>query len=407
MKFVAELLEGLWIALDAIRANKLRSALTTLGIVVGIVTVSLMAAAIDGLNSAFLKSISAIGADVVFIDKYPWFNDEPWWKVRNRKDITMAEARALARQSQYVQAVAAETYSRRTIRYGDALATSVTIIGTTEQAAIVSGLNLTAGRFLTAAEVDGARPVCVLGADVAANFFPFESPLEKRVRIGDSTFEVVGVISRRGKFLAMESLDNQVFLPITRFNQVISWRPNVNIRIKVTDIKLMPEAREEFRGILRRIRNVAPEDPDDFATNEQQAFINTFQRVGGVIAAVGLFITGLSLFVGGIGIMNIMFVSVAERTKEIGLRKALGAKPRAILLQFLLEAALICLLGGLIGLGLAWGAAAGASSVLPMTISPMVVGLALGVSLVTGIIAGFLPAWRAAKMDPVEALRVE
>ncbi len=407
MKLVAELLEGLWIALDAIRANKLRSALTTLGIVVGIVTVSLMAAAIDGLNQAFLKSISAIGADVVFIDKYPWFNDEPWWKVRNRKDITMAEARALARQSQYVQAVAAETYSRRTIRYGDALATSVTIIGTTEQAAIVSGLNLTAGRFLTAAEVDGARPVCVLGADVAANFFPFESPLEKRVRIGDSTFEVVGVISRRGKFLAMESLDNQVFLPITRFNQVISWRPNVNIRIKVTDIKLMPEAREEFRGILRRIRNVAPEDPDDFAINEQQAFINTFQRVGGVIAAVGLFITGLSLFVGGIGIMNIMFVSVAERTKEIGLRKALGAKPRAILLQFLLEAALICLLGGLIGLGLAWGAAAGASSVLPMTISPMVVGLALGVSLVTGIIAGFLPAWRAAKMDPVEALRVE
>jgi len=407
VKLVAEVLEGLWIALDAIRANKLRSALTTLGIVVGIVTVSLMAAAIDGLNTAFLKSISAIGADVVFIDKYPWFNDEPWWKVRNRKDITMAEARALARQSQYVEAVAAETYSRRTIRYGDAVATSVTIIGTTEQAAIVSGLNLTAGRFLTAAEVDGARPVCVLGADVAANFFPFESPLEKRVRIGDSTFEVVGVISRRGKFLAMESLDNQVFMPITRFNQVISWRPNVNIRIKVTDMKVMPEAREEFRGILRRVRNVAPEDPDDFAINEQQAFVNMFQRVGGAIAAVGLFITGLSLFVGGIGIMNIMFVSVAERTKEIGLRKALGAKPRAILLQFLLEAALICLLGGLIGLVLAWAAAAGASSILPMTISPMVVSLALGVSLVTGIIAGFFPAWRAAKMDPVEALRVE
>ncbi|MCD6050967.1 MAG: transporter efflux protein [Verrucomicrobia bacterium] len=350
---------------------------------------------------------SAIGADVVFIDKYPWINEEPWWKMRNRKDITLAEARALARQSQYILAATAETYSRRTVRYGDAVATSVTIIGTTEQAATVSGLILTHGRFLTAAEVEGARPVCVLGADVAANFFPFESPLDKRVRVGDSTFEVVGVISRRGTFLAMESLDNQVFMPITRFNQVIGWRPNVNIRIKVTDIHKMPEAREEFRGILRRIRNVAPEDPDDFAINEQKMFIEMFQRVGGAIAAVGLFITGLSLFVGGIGIMNIMFVSVAERTKEIGLRKALGAKPRAILLQFLLEAALICLLGGLIGLGLAWGAAAGASSILPMRISPLVVSLALGVSLVTGIIAGFFPAWRAAKMDPVEALRVE
>lgn len=407
MRLIAELFEGLWIALDAIRANKLRAALTTLGIVVGIVTVSLMAAAIDGLNQAFIKSISAIGADVVFIEKFPWFNEEPWWKVRNRNDITLAHARALAKQSQHAEAVAAVTFSRRTVRYGDAVATSVTIVGTTEQGAIVDGLNLTEGRFLAAAEVEGARPVCVLGADVAANFFPYESPLGKRVRIADSTFEVVGVLTRRGTFLAMESLDNQVFVPITRFNQVVTWRPNVTIRVKVKDMKKIPEAREEFRGIMRKLRNVAPGDDDDFAINEQQAFINMFHRVGGVIAAVGLFITGLSLFVGGIGIMNIMFVSVAERTKEIGLRKALGAKPRAILLQFLLEAALICLLGGLIGLGLAWGAAAGAASVLPMRISPMVVGLALGVSLLTGIIAGFLPAWRAAKMDPVEALRVE
>ncbi|HEY1172224.1 MAG TPA: ABC transporter permease [Verrucomicrobiae bacterium] len=407
MRFIAELFEGLWIALDAIRANKLRAALTTLGIVVGIVTVSLMAAAIDGLNQAFLKSISAIGADVVFIDKYPWFNEEPWWKMRNRRDITIAEAKALAKQSQHAMAVSAETFSRRTVRYNDAVATSVTIVGTTEQTALISGLNLTAGRFLSMAEVDGARPVCVLGADVASNFFPFASPLGERVRIGESTFEVVGVIGRRGSFLSMESLDNQVFIPITRFNQVISWRPNVMIRIKVNDIKKLPEAREEFRGIMRKLRNVAPEDPDDFAINEQQAFINTFQRVGGVIAAVGLFITGLSLFVGGIGIMNIMFVSVAERTKEIGLRKALGAKRRAIMLQFLLEAALICLLGGLIGLALAWLAAIGASNVLPMRISPMVIGLALGVSLITGLLAGFFPAWRAAKMDPVEALRVE
>ena len=407
MRFFVELFEGLWIALDAIRANKLRAALTTLGIVVGIVTVSLMAAAIDGLNQAFLRSISAIGADVVFIEKYAWFSDDPWWKVRNRRDITIADGRALARQSEFAMAVAPETFARRTIRYGDATASSVAVVGTSEQGSVVGGLNLAEGRFLSAAEVDGVRPVCVIGADVATNFFPYESPLGKRVRIAESTFEVVGVLTRRGKFLGMESLDNQVFIPITRFNAVVSWRPNVTIRVKIRDMKQMEEAREELRGIMRKLRNVSPSSPDDFAINEQQAFIKTFYKVGGVIAAVGLFITGLSLFVGGIGIMNIMFVSVAERTREIGLRKALGAKRRAIMLQFLLEAAAICFLGGLIGLGLAWAAAFGASSFLPMSISPAVVGLALGVSLATGVIAGFLPAWRAAKMDPVEALRVE
>lgn len=407
MRFFSELLEGTWIALDAVRANKLRAALTTLGIIVGIVTVSVMAAAIDGLNQAFLKSISAIGADVMFIDKHAWFSDEPWWKVRNRNDITLDQARELEKQATLAQAVAAETYTKRTVRHGDDIASSVTIVGTTEQGAVVNGLNLASGRFLTAVEVDGSRPVCVLGSEVAAAFFPYESPLGQRIKVADSTFEVVGVLTKRGKFLAMESLDNQVFIPVTRFNEVISWRPNVNIRVKIRDIKQMAEAREQLRGIMRKIRHVAPEDPDDFAINEQQAFINTFYKVGGVIAGVGLFITGLSLFVGGIGIMNIMFVSVAERTREIGLRKALGAKPRAILLQFLIEAAFICLLGGLIGLGLAWGAAAGASSILPMRISPVVVSLALGVSLATGVIAGFFPAWRAARMDPVEALRAE
>jgi putative ABC transport system permease protein len=407
VRLIAELFEGLWIALDAIRANKLRSFLTTLGIVVGIVTVSLMAAAIEGLNQAFLRSISAIGADVVFIEKFAWFSDDPWWKVRNRKDITIADGRALARQSEYALAVAPQTFARRTVRYGDATASSVTVVGTSEQGSIVDGLILAEGRFLSAAEVEGVRPICVLGADVAANFFPYESPIGKRVRIAESTFEVVGVITHRGKFLGMESLDNQVFIPITRFNAVVSWRPNVTIRVKIRDMNQMEEAREELRGIMRKLRNVSPSAPDDFAINEQQAFIKTFNRVGGVIAAVGLFITGLSLFVGGIGIMNIMFVSVAERTREIGLRKALGAKRRAIMLQFLLEASAICLLGGLIGLGLAWAAAFGASNFLPMTISPSVVGLALGVSLATGVIAGFLPAWRAAKMDPVEALRVE
>jgi putative ABC transport system permease protein len=177
--------------------------------------------------------------------------------------------------------------------------------------------------------------------------------------------------------------------------------------VKVLDVKKLEEAKEEVRVKMRRIRRVAPNQPDDFAINQQDQFIKMFHRLGGTIASVGLFITGLSLFVGGIGIMNIMFVSVAERTREIGIRKAIGAKRRTILLQFLSEAASICLLGGLIGLGIAWPLTFLLQMVLPATMSLPVVAVAIVVSLITGVLSGFFPAWRAARMNPVDALRNE
>ena len=170
----------------------------------------------------------------------------------------------------------------------------------------------------------------------------------------------------------------------------------------------LDEAREELRQVMRRVRRLAPNEPDDFAINQQEQFVKMFHSVAGTIAVVGLFITGLSLFVGGIGIMNIMFVSVAERTREIGIRKAIGAKRRTILLQFLTEAACICLLGGLIALGIAWPLTLAVQQwFLPATMSLTIVGIALLVSLVTGLVSGFVPAWRAARMNPVDALRSE
>ena len=167
------------------------------------------------------------------------------------------------------------------------------------------------------------------------------------------------------------------------------------------------DAKEEIRGVMRKVRRLAPGAPDDFAVNSQEAFISTFNRMSGVIATVGLFITGLSLFVGGIGIMNIMFVSVAERTREIGIRKAIGAKRRTILIQFLIEASTICLVGGLIGLSIAFPITQVLTTVLPASMSLTLVIIALTVSVLTGVIAGFLPAWRAARMNPVDALRNE
>lgn len=407
MNFLSELREGLFIAWDSLCANKLRSALTTLGIVIGIVTVTLMGTALAGLNAAFIKSISAIGTDVFFIAPWQWFSDEPWWKMRNRRPILLADARVLVRQTTFARATTIDASRRMTVRYRDLSATSVNVSGTTEGGAEVGGLVLKEGRFLSAAEVEGARPVCVVGADIAANFFPLESPLGKRLRVEDQNLEIIGVLEKRGSFLGMASLDNEVMLPVTKFVSDFSFRPPVIIRVKVHDLKEMDEAREEIRGIMRKNRHLAPGVPDDFAINEQAAFIQTFERMNSVVAGGGLFITSLSLFVGGIGIMNIMFVTVAERTREIGIRKAIGAKRRAILTQFLLESALICLLGGLLGLALAYPITLVMDRFMPAALSATLVGIALLVSIATGVIAGFLPAWRAAKLNPVEALRAE
>jgi putative ABC transport system permease protein len=202
-------------------------------------------------------------------------------------------------------------------------------------------------------------------------------------------------------------VDDDVFIPIGQFTSWFWRNPDFTIRVKVADINRIDDTREELRGLMRKIRRIPPGADEDFAINSQDSYLDTLNRVGGTIAAAGLFITGLSLFVGGIGIMNIMFVSVAERTKEIGIRKAIGARRRTVLIQFLSEAASICLLGGLIALAIAWPATLLLGRYMSATMSLPTVGVALVVSLVTGIVSGFVPAWRAARMNPVDALRSE
>ncbi len=407
MTLLNELKEGLGVSWAALMANKMRSALTTLGIVIGIVTVTLMGTAIEGLNKAFLKSISAIGSDVLYIERFSWFNNDEWWKVRNRRIIRLSDAREVAKQSTLAAAVAPMTEDFRTVKYKNRSANSVQIVGCSAETAIVANLSLTAGRFLMPEEVDGGRPMCVLGADLAANFFPHEPALGKKIKIEESSYEVVGVLDKIGSLLGIVNFDNRVMIPVTRYLSDLSRWPNINITVKVRDMKQMEDCIEELRGIMRKIRRLPPGKPDDFAINQQDAFIKSFHKMGGTIASVGLFITGLSLFVGGIGIMNIMFVSVAERTREIGLRKAIGARRRTIMLQFLTEAASICLFGGLVGLVLAYPLSLALARVLPTSMSLSIVAIALLVSLLTGVLAGFFPAYRAALMNPVDALRNE
>ena len=409
MKFLAEISESLGISWNALRANKMRSVLATLGIVIGILTVTLMGAAINGLNQAFIRNVSALGADVFYVSRFKWFNNtyEDWVGMRKRPKITLAESDALAQQLTFADAVAPTVDNEDSVKYKNRSASSVDIVGTTEAYLQTSGVDMAQGRFLTAADSRGGQPTCVIGNDVATNLFRADPPLGERIKIEGQSFLVVGVLGKQGTMFGY-SLDNRVVIPLRQYIGLVERNPGIDIQVKAGSLAHLDEAQEELRLVMRRVRHLRPNQPDNFSINQQDEIVKWFHDQTATIAVIGLFVTSLALFVGGIGIMNIMFVSVVERTREIGVRKAIGAKRRNILLQFLIESAGICLLGGLIGLGIAWLVSLAVSQWLfPASLSITIVVMSLFVSLLTGVISGFLPAWRAARMDPVEALRSE
>lgn len=406
-----EVWEGIRIALRAIWAHKLRSVLTTLGIIIGIASVTAMATLLNGVDRSFEASLSELGTDVLYVRKWPFGPVNDWWNYINRPDITADLADVIEQRSRYTAAATPVAATNRGVTYRGQTVTGVTVEGSGADYVRVRSVELASGRFFSELEDRSADRVAVVGAEVVDRLFPAIEPLGKSIRIGQHQFRVIGVLERQGSGSeGGSSADTQIKIPFSAFATAygIQWR-GIEVQVKAVSAEYMDEAADEITGILRVARRLDAMEDDNFEVEQQDDLRAQFAPVKTAIFGVGIFLTALSLFVGAIGVTNIMFVSVKERTREIGVRKAVGATRRAILTQFLIEAVVVCLIGGLIGVGLSVGITSIINALLgDVAFLPFgTVVLAFFICTAVGVLAGFAPARQAARAEPIEALRYE
>ncbi len=404
--------ESLAIALTALLANRVRGALTTLGIIIGIVAVVTTMTAFNGLQNRFRESFSAVGSDVIYVSRMPWVVMNDFFLYRNRPRITLHEAQALESRLRGRALVNPSVAGSASLKVGSQTIEDVQVIGTTERQTFFSSVQPQSGRFLMPFDVRYKKNVCVIGTDIRDGLFRGVDPVNRTLRIGRHDYRVIGVMEKQGgAFLDGPNFDRQVYVPLTTWLRNFGGngdRVDVMLAVKAPTPGALADLEYEVQGAMRRVRGLRPADGDDFSINKLDTLVGTFNNVMGVVLLVGLIVTSFSLFVGAVGVMNIMLVSVTERTREIGIRKAIGATRRSLLVQFLFEAAAICLAGGAVGIGIsAIVAAVLNATVMPANLSLPIVAIAVLVSVLVGVTAGVAPAWRGARLDPVEALRYE
>jgi putative ABC transport system permease protein len=406
--------ESAWMALDTVRANKLRSSLTILGVSVGVITVVFMVSIIQGLNKSFAAQIESLGSNTIWATKFdPSIGHQPTAEEIHRKELTVEDADAIRREAPSI--VGVSPFYRKiaeTVRHANNQSDTPILIGVTPYHEFTVSSYVDRGRFITDLDVERRDNVCVLGIDLVKALFTYEDPLDKEIKIAGHPFKVVGVMEPLGSILG-QSRDNSVFIPITTFQK---YYPEIEFPDIISAIIVRPVSRayvksaiDEMTDILRRRRQVPRGAPNNFGISSQDALLDVYNQLTGATYLVLTAISFVALMIGGIGVMNIMLVSVTERTKEIGLRKAVGATRLNILSQFLIEAVVLTAIGGLIGLGVGELASilTNKYSPLPAYVPAWAIGVGVGISAAVGIIFGLWPAWKAARLDPIESLRYE
>jgi putative ABC transport system permease protein len=402
-----DVVEGGKIAVFALRANRLRTLLTTIGIGIGVCTLLAIVGIIQGLNASFAQQMASLGGNSMYVTKFPWIIRGDFFRYRNRRELTPPLADQL-RELPEVSAVAPMTSKTDEVKFSNLALANVRIQGTTADFPAVAGWEVTSGRFLTGPENDNSSMVAVLGADVADGLFPTSNPIGQSVRIGNRPFRVIGVLARKGKILG-QNQDLMIQVPLRTFLSDFGSKRPLTIGVAAGPEVDVLRAVDQVEIALRRARGIAPEKESDFSINRPEQLANTYAELTGALYGVALGVGLITLLVGGIGIMNVMLVSVRERTREIGVRRALGARRSTIVAQFLIEAAAVSAIGGTVGTLFGLGLAKVLSMATPLAaaIQPGTIAGGIAFAATLGLVFGIWPALRAAQLDPVEALRYE
>lgn len=413
----SNLIESFRLAMEALSHNKMRSLLASLGVVIGISTVILMGWLLTGLNSVVNDTFNSIGVDMLYIDKWQWAGGMSWDDMRKRKDITEAQVNDFMEYNTSAEVIIPQLdFWAGSLTYKGEKYSGLPFVGTTSDFAVTSSGVIEEGRFFSDHEDRVGAKVIIMGTKSFETVFPKHDGIGKIVTLKGKKFEVIGCLKKQGTFL-FDMMDNRCYIPLKAYKNLYGSLGSYTIAVKAGSEENMDLVRDQIRGNMRSARNIKPGAIEDFSINESKAFSSSIDSIRSVVGTVGYGITFLSFFVGIIGIMNIMFVTVTERTREIGIRKAVGAKRSSILFQFLFESSALCFVGALLSFVFCQVLVYAAALILPKYIESLsflkpylplnLLLIATVVSILVGVVAGLLPAIRASKLDPVDALRYE